>query len=182
MTYLPVSFRVATLTLFLWWQQCKSEGYGKNSQVLHHNYESPIWILGFALYIDSCILTHSSLVMTYLGRYVLISGLCPTFNSLRPSICVSKLTIIGSDNGLSPGRRQAIIWTNDGILLIGALGTIFSEILIEIQTFLFCKNHLKVSSAEWLPFCLGLNELIQHKYWALPHLLWCKNIGFCQLL
>ena len=29
-----------------------------------------------------------------------------------PSICVSKLTIIISDNGLSPGRRQAIIWTN----------------------------------------------------------------------
>ena len=24
-------------------------------------------------------------------------------------ICVSKLTIFGSDNGLSPGRRQAII-------------------------------------------------------------------------
>ena len=34
-------------------------------------------------------------------------------------ICVSKLTIIGSDNGLSPGRRQAIIWTNAGILLTG---------------------------------------------------------------
>ena len=34
-------------------------------------------------------------------------------------ICVSKLTIIGSDNGLSPDRRQAIIWTNAGILLIG---------------------------------------------------------------
>ena len=52
-------------------------------------------------------------------------------------ICVSKLTIIGSDNGLSPGRRQAIIWTNDGILLIWALGTHFSEVLIEIQTFSF---------------------------------------------
>ena len=34
-------------------------------------------------------------------------------------ICVGKLTIIGSDNGLSPGRRQAINWTNTGILLIG---------------------------------------------------------------
>ena len=34
-------------------------------------------------------------------------------------ICVGKLTIIVSDNGLSPGRRQAIIWTNAGILLIG---------------------------------------------------------------
>ena len=29
-----------------------------------------------------------------------------------PHICVSKLTVIGLDNGLSPGRRQAIIWTN----------------------------------------------------------------------
>ena len=30
-------------------------------------------------------------------------------------ICVGNLTIIGSDNGLSPGRRQAITWTNVGI-------------------------------------------------------------------
>ena len=36
--------------------------------------------------------------------------------------CVNKLTIIGSDNGLLPGQRQAIIWTNDRILLIGPLG------------------------------------------------------------
>ena len=47
-------------------------------------------------------------------------------------ICVSKLTIIASDNGLSPVQRQAIIWTNAGILLIRPLGTNFSEILIEI--------------------------------------------------
>ena len=36
-------------------------------------------------------------------------------------ICVVKLTLIGSDNGLSPGRRQAIIWTNAEILLIGPI-------------------------------------------------------------
>ena len=36
-------------------------------------------------------------------------------------ICVGNLTIISSDNGLSPGRRQAIIGTNAGILLIGNL-------------------------------------------------------------
>ena len=74
-------------------------------------------------------------------------------------ICVSKLTIIGSDNGLSPGRRQAIILTTAGILLIGPLGTNFSGILIKIQTFSFKKKHLKVSSAKWWPFCLGLNVL-----------------------
>ena len=74
-------------------------------------------------------------------------------------ICVSKLTIIGSDNGLSPDRRQAIIWTNAGILLIGPLGTNFSEILIEILTFSFKKMRLKVSSAKRRPFCLGLNVL-----------------------
>ena len=75
-------------------------------------------------------------------------------------ICVSKLTIIGSDNGLSPGRRQAIIWTNAGILLVGPLGTNFSEILIGIQLFSFKKMHLKMSSAKWRPFCPGLNVLI----------------------
>ena len=47
-------------------------------------------------------------------------------------ICIGKLTIIGSDNGLSPGRGQAIIYTNAGLLLIGPLGTNFSEILIKI--------------------------------------------------
>ena len=41
-------------------------------------------------------------------------------------ICISKLTIIGSDNGLAPGWRQTINWTNDGILLIGPLGINFS--------------------------------------------------------
>ena len=75
------------------------------------------------------------------------------------NICVSKLTNIVSDNGLSPGRRQAIIWTNAGILLIGPLGTIFYEILIKISTFPFTKTRLKVSSAKWWPFCLGLNVL-----------------------
>ena len=50
------------------------------------------------------------------------------FNWLRQSdayICIDKLTIIGSDDGLSPERRQTIIWTNAGILLIWPLGTNF---------------------------------------------------------
>ena len=68
-------------------------------------------------------------------------------------IYVSKLTIIASDNGLSPGRRQTIIWTNAGTLLIEPLGEDFSEILIEILAFLFKKMRFKVSSAKWRPFC-----------------------------
>ena len=75
-------------------------------------------------------------------------------------ICVNTLTIIGSDNGLSPGRCQAIIWTNAGILLNGPLGTNSSEILIEIYPFSFKKMHLKMSSGKWQPFCLGLSVLI----------------------
>ena len=76
-------------------------------------------------------------------------------------ICLNKLAIIGSDNGLSPGRRQAIIWTNAGVLFIGPLGTNFSEIQIGIQTFSYKKMHLKMSSVKWHPFCLGLNVLIK---------------------
>ena len=51
--------------------------------------------------------------------------------SLRPSdayVRASKLPITASDNGLSFGRRQAIIWTNAATLLIRTLGTNFSEI------------------------------------------------------
>ena len=74
-------------------------------------------------------------------------------------ICVGKLTTIGSNNGLSPGRRQAIICTNAGIFLIEPLGTNFSEILIGIQIFAFKKMRLKMLSAKWRPFCLCLNVL-----------------------
>ena len=74
-------------------------------------------------------------------------------------ICVANLTTIDSDNGLSPGRRQAIVWTNVGILLIEPLGTNFSDILIEVITFSVKKMHLKMSSGNLWPFCLGLNEL-----------------------
>ena len=61
-------------------------------------------------------------------------------------MCISKLTIIGSNNGLAPGRRQAIIWTNAGILLIGPLRTNFREILIKIHTFSFKKMHFKLQN------------------------------------
>ena len=74
-------------------------------------------------------------------------------------ICVNKLPIIGSDNGLSPGWSQAIIWTNAGILFIRTLGTNFSEVVIEIQTFSLNKMRLKMSSVKRQPFCLGLDVL-----------------------
>ena len=105
--------------------------------------------------------------------------------------CVSKLTIIGPDNGLSPGRRQAIIWTNAGILLIRTLGTNFSEILSEIHSFSFKKIPLKMSSGKWRPFCLGLNVLIvilmqiartKHSrcgcLWPMYNI-WISFLGFC---
>ena len=77
-------------------------------------------------------------------------------------ICVSKLTIIGSDNGMSPALRQAIIWTNVGILLIWPLGINFNEILIEFNTVSFKKMYLKMSYAKWRLFRLGLDVLINY--------------------
>ena len=74
-------------------------------------------------------------------------------------ICIIKLTIIGSDNGLSPGRHQAMICTNAGILLISLLGTNSTDILIEVHIFLLKTMHLKISSWKCWPFCIGLNVL-----------------------
>ena len=70
---------------------------------------------------------------------------------------LSKLTIIGSDNGLSPAQRQAIIWTNAGILFIWTLRTNFSEKISESQTFVLKEMHFEKSPAKLWPFCLGLN-------------------------
>ena len=82
-----------------------------------------------------------------------------TYQGWRIYVSV-KLTIIGSDNGLSPDRCQAIIWSNAGLLLIWPLGTNFNEILIEIHTFSFKKMCLKMSFGKWRPVCLSLNQLM----------------------
>ena len=91
-------------------------------------------------------------------------------------ICVGKLPIIGSDNGLSPERRQAIIWTNAGILLIGPFRTNSSEILIEIRAFQLKKNAFEnvvcemlfISSrpqcVKWLIQCNTRDKSYAHKW------------------
>ena len=78
-------------------------------------------------------------------------------NSLR-----SDEAFIRSDNDLSPGRCQAIIWISAGILLIRTLGTNFKEIVNKIHAFSFNKMHLEMSSAKWQQFCLGLSALVRN--------------------
>ena len=85
-------------------------------------------------------------------------------------ICVDKLTIIGPDNGLSPGQRQAIIRTNAGMLLIEPLRTNFSGISIEIHTFSFQEMYLKMLSGKWRPFlsrpqCVKMLYSVLSGYW-----------------
>ena len=46
---------------------------------------------------------------------------------------------------------------SEAILLNWTLGTNFSEILSEIDTFSFKQMRLKMSSGKWRPYCLGLN-------------------------
>ena len=70
-------------------------------------------------------------------------------------IYVSKLTNMGSDNGLSQ------CW--DIMFFIGPLGTNFSEILFEIHTFSFKKMHLKfvfgkMAAILFRPQCIKIRE------------------------
>ena len=74
-------------------------------------------------------------------------------------ICGSKITIIGSDNGLSPCRCQASHYLNQCWNIVHSNLRNFSEILSEIHTFSIKKMYFKMSSGKWLPFCLDLNEL-----------------------
>ena len=106
-------------------------------------------------------------------------------------ICASKLITIGSDNGLSHSRHQAIIWSNARILLIWPIGTNFNEISIDIHTFSFNKIHLKMLSGKYCPFCLGLNvstgnnrseyPLTWFLYYITQWVQWCVFCVLCFL-
>ena len=106
----------------------------------------------------SCLCTYctNTNMNTSVWDFMLYRAKCLTHWGRVTHICVSKLTIIGSDNGLSPDRRQAIIWTNAGLLLMGPLGKTFSEILIENITFSFKKMmvsllaHICVIRPQWI--------------------------------
>ena len=74
-------------------------------------------------------------------------------------MCVGNLTNIGSDNGLLPGRPQAIIWTNAAILFIGPLGTKLQWNFNSNSYIFIQENPFKMSHGKWLPFCLGLSVL-----------------------
>ena len=103
---------------------------------------SEIWICIKTFWLTVCKIATFCLVLNVLTHW-----------GRETHICVSKLTIIGSDNGLSPDRRQTIIRTNAGILLnLRTLTTNVSEIVSEIHTFPFKKIHLKISSVKWRPF------------------------------
>ena len=93
-------------------------------------------------------------------------------------IYVSKLAIIGADDGLSPGRRQTIFWTNAWIWYIllymtDPLGTKLGENLIETDTFSFKKMHLKMYR-KMRPFCLSLNVLMLNHHVMTNAIMWLK--------
>ena len=98
-------------------------------------------------------------------------------------ICISKLAITGSDNGLSLELHQVIIWTNAEILLIGPLRTDFSENLIKINT-LF-NNKIAFENVVWKmvailsqPQCVN-GEMESSKTWET----WKKtNVQLCNCI
>ena len=77
---------------------------------------------------------------------------------------VNRLSI-GSDNGLSPIRRQAIIYTNAGLLAIAHLGTYFSEILIKI--FFIQEDDLKYRSRNSGHFVQGEMSWLSHVHFCM---------------
>ena len=131
----------------------------------------PVW-RGLVWTVWSC-LAWSRLVMLGVDMFFFLLSLCCLCLDLThwgrvTHRCVSTLNSIGSDNGLAPTRRQAIIWTNAGTLMIWPLETHFSKMLIEIHTFSPKKMHLKMSSAKWPLSCLGFNLTTKLHVYASP--------------
>ena len=141
-TRTPLYFRRTVVQTYWPARSCLDCNYSSNNRRSHQPYNTlkteKFWHIEAW---TKCPIFSNAFVLTHWGRVT--------------HICISNLIITGSDNGLSPGRHQAIIWTNAWILLIRTLGTNFSEILREIHKFSFKKMYLKMSSGKWRPFVLA---------------------------
>ena len=100
-------------------------------------------------------------------------------------MCVSKVKIIGLDNGFSPGRRQAIIWTNARILLIGPFGQTSMKFKTKCTYFhsrkciWMCRQQIGVhfvSSSMCLWFLVLCNSLSFQHYVNLSNLSTCRRV------
>ena len=76
-------------------------------------------------------------------------------------ICVGNLITIGSDNGLSPGRCQVIIWTNTGIHIVYWTTRNTPQWNVNRNSYIYIQGNTFVNVCKWRQFCLGLNMLIQ---------------------
>ena len=85
------------------------------------------------IYIYKIIHNHQCIIIKSLSVHL-------THLSLVQYIYVSELVSIGSGNGLSHVRHQAISWNNADLLSIGPPGTNLIEIWIKIQSFSFMKK------------------------------------------
>ena len=139
------------------WTDSLKYTYGQNMWLKESHV---IWNSKYRLsYIARDIKLHVTMVSEMSNDKISLLGSTLTHWGRVTHIWVGKLTIVGSNNGLSPGRRQTIIWANAAILLIGPLETNFIEILNELQTLTLKKIRLKISSVKCCPFRLGLNVL-----------------------
>ena len=103
--------------------------------------ETKLLIWHYFIVTDEQVNTSSLLSVTKTGKSIIIKIFKQQKSALiedhwcymvSPFISVN----IGSNNGLSPVRWQAITWTNADLLSIGPIETYLSDILIKIQTFL----------------------------------------------
>ena len=87
-------------------------------------------------------------------------------------ICVSKINIIGSDNGLAPGGCQAVIWNNAGVSLNEPLRANFSEIFIifinfhSIKCIAFENVVCQTSAILSRPQCVNSLCSMNHEIWT----------------
>ena len=112
--------------------------------------------------------THQTRIMELISRY----GLYKWHKKVFPlhdlthwgrvtHICVSQLTIIASDNGLSTGRCQAIIRNNAGLWSIETLATNFNKIGSKIQPWneleiVVCKMAANLSQPQYVKWIICL--------------------------
>ena len=104
-------------------KKTKTKTKRKRSRSTNNTFSHPAYTKSFANWCISDLHDVTSLSLTHWGRVT--------------HTCISNLIIIGSDNALSSGRRQAIIWIIAGILLIGPSAQWVNSVLLYVRSKVF---------------------------------------------
>ena len=137
--------------------------YSSGVSIIPHDIAYSTTITNVDIINDNAYLSLADELSEYFGEHLLQWNSLECIKSSRAIHAYTRQytnEIIGSDNGLTPVERQARYLYQCWLIVNRATGNKFQWNLNSNITIFIKKMNMKLTSAKWRPFCVGLNVSI----------------------